>query len=88
MTPHPVVQLAFDGSSIDGPLFTDITDFARDTKWLNTPLSLWTNAGLGVFAVLMLAGWWKARPVPRQREKPPWLPGTWPGVASTMWCWA
>ncbi|MGW5664011.1 phosphatase PAP2 family protein [Streptomyces sp. NPDC003758] len=61
MTPHPVVQLAFDGSSIDGSLFTTVTDFARDTKWLNTPLSLWTNAGLGVFAVLMLAGWWKAR---------------------------
>lgn len=61
MTLHPVVQLAFDGSGIDGSLFTAITDFARDTKWLNTPLSLWTNAGLGVFAVLMLFGWWKAR---------------------------
>ncbi|MEV6742380.1 phosphatase PAP2 family protein [Streptomyces sp. NPDC051104] len=61
MTPHPAVQLAFDGSSIDGSLFTTVTDFAHDTKWLNTPLNLWTNAGLGVFAVLMLVGWWKAR---------------------------
>ncbi|MFE9450152.1 phosphatase PAP2 family protein [Streptomyces sp. NPDC006739] len=61
MTLHPVVQLAFDGSTIDGSLFTAITGFARDTKWLNTPLNLWTNAGLGVFAVLMVAGWWKAR---------------------------
>lgn len=58
---HPAVQLAFDGSGIDGSLFTAVTDLARDTKWLNTPLSLWTNAGLGVFAVLMLVGWWKAR---------------------------
>ncbi|WP_338784078.1 phosphatase PAP2 family protein [Streptomyces sp. DG1A-41] len=58
---HPAVQLAFDGSGIDGSLFTAVTDLARDTKWLNTPLSLWTNAGLGVFVVLMLVGWWKAR---------------------------
>ncbi|MEV5085292.1 phosphatase PAP2 family protein [Streptomyces sp. NPDC056159] len=60
MTVHPV-QLAFDGSGIDGSLFTTITDFARDTRWLNTPLEVWTNAGLGVFAVLMLVGWWNAR---------------------------
>ncbi|MFI7020987.1 hypothetical protein ACIBNA_44465, partial [Streptomyces sp. NPDC050164] len=58
---HPAVQLAFDGSRIDGSLFTAVTNSARDTKWLNTPLSLWTNAGLGVFAVLMLVGWWQAR---------------------------
>ncbi|OLZ66331.1 hypothetical protein AV521_27830 [Streptomyces sp. IMTB 2501] len=61
MTVHPAVQLAFDGSGIDGSLFTTVTDFAHDTKWLNTPLALWTNAGLGVFAVLMLVGWWNAR---------------------------
>jgi len=61
MTTSPTLQLAFDGSRIDGSLFTTVTDFARDTKWLNTPLELWTNAGLGVFAVLMLIGWWNAR---------------------------
>jgi undecaprenyl-diphosphatase len=61
MTLPPALQLAFNGSGIDGSLFTTVTDFARDTKWLNTPLSLWTNAGLGVFAVLMLVGWWRAR---------------------------
>lgn len=58
---HPAVQLAFDGSGIDGSLFTTVTDFARDTRWLNTPIDLWTNAGLGVFAALMLIGWWNAR---------------------------
>jgi undecaprenyl-diphosphatase len=56
-----MMQLAFDGSGIDGSLFTAVTAFARHTKWLNTPLDLWTNAGLGVFAVLMLWGWWNAR---------------------------
>ncbi|MET7289308.1 phosphatase PAP2 family protein [Streptomyces sp. NPDC005573] len=61
MSARPAVQLAFDGSRIDGPLFTAVTDFAHDTRWLNTPIALWTNAGLGVFAVLMLMGWWNAR---------------------------
>ncbi|KAF5991020.1 MULTISPECIES: phosphatase PAP2 family protein [Streptomyces] len=61
MTVQFAAQLAFDGSSVDGSLFTSVTDFARDTPWLNTPIELWTNAGLGVFAVLMLMGWWNAR---------------------------
>lgn len=61
MTVHSATQLAFDGSGIDGSLFTSVTDFAKATPWLNTPLELWTNAGLAVFAVLMLAGWWQAR---------------------------
>ncbi|MDH6144950.1 MULTISPECIES: phosphatase PAP2 family protein [Kitasatospora] len=58
---NSAVHLAFDGSGIDGSLFTAVTDFARSTRWLNTPIDLWTNAGLGVFAVLMLIGWWNAR---------------------------
>ncbi|MEZ0068893.1 membrane-associated phospholipid phosphatase [Streptacidiphilus sp. MAP12-20] len=53
--------LAFDGSGIDGGLFTTITGLARDTKWLNSPLHLWTNAGLVVFAVLMVIGFLRAR---------------------------
>ncbi len=61
MTAHSAVHLAFNGSGIDGSSFSTITDFARDTKWLNTPVELWTNAGLGVFAILMFAGWWQAR---------------------------
>jgi membrane-associated phospholipid phosphatase len=61
MTAHSLVPLAFDASGFDGSLFTAITDFARDTRWLNTPLELFTNAGLVVFAVLMLMGWWIAR---------------------------
>ncbi|MGW0211199.1 phosphatase PAP2 family protein [Streptomyces sp. NPDC003233] len=61
MTTHAAVQLAFDGSRIDGSLFTSVTDFARETPWLNTPMALLTNLGLGVFAVLMVMGWWRAR---------------------------
>ncbi|MCX3061145.1 phosphatase PAP2 family protein [Streptomyces beihaiensis] len=60
MLPHSA-PLAFDGSGIDGSLFTSVTDFARDTHWLNAPIALATNLGLGVFAVLMVIGWWKAR---------------------------
>lgn len=61
MTLHPALRLAYDGSGIDGSLFTTVTTFADDTRWLNAPLDWWTNAGLGVFAVLMMIGWWNAR---------------------------
>ncbi|WP_405878215.1 phosphatase PAP2 family protein [Streptomyces sp. NBC_01136] len=61
MTPHAVTVLAFNGSRIDGSLFTSVADFARDTPWLNAPMALTTNLGLGVFAVLMVIGWWRAR---------------------------
>ncbi|MEU2421045.1 phosphatase PAP2 family protein [Streptomyces sp. NPDC007851] len=61
MTAAATAQLAFDGSGIDGSWFTSVTDLARDTKWLNTPMEVWTNAGLGVFAILMVMGWWTAR---------------------------
>ncbi|WP_406142025.1 phosphatase PAP2 family protein [Streptomyces sp. NBC_01089] len=61
MTAVSPVPLAFNGSHIDGSLFTTVTDFARDTRWLNAPLESWTNIGLGVFAVLMVVGWWQAR---------------------------
>ncbi len=61
MTAVSPVMLAFNGSHIDGSLFTSVTDLARDTRWLNGPMEFYTNAGLGVFAVLMVIGWWRAR---------------------------
>ncbi|MEV7387655.1 MULTISPECIES: phosphatase PAP2 family protein [unclassified Streptomyces] len=61
MTAAATAQLAFDGSGIDGSLFSSVTDFARATQWLNTPMEVWTNFGLGVFAILMITGWWHAR---------------------------
>ncbi|MEU5312685.1 phosphatase PAP2 family protein [Streptomyces sp. NPDC021562] len=61
MTAAATAHLALDGSGIDGSWFTSVTDLARDTRWLNTPMEVWTNVGLGVFAVLMVMGWWRAR---------------------------
>ncbi|WP_405911644.1 phosphatase PAP2 family protein [Streptomyces sp. NBC_00963] len=61
MTAVSPMPLAFNGSHIDRSLFTTVTDFARDTRWLNAPLESWTNIGLGVFAILMIVGWWQAR---------------------------
>ncbi|MFF4650051.1 phosphatase PAP2 family protein [Streptomyces sp. NPDC001380] len=61
MTPAPSL-LAFDGSGIDGGLYTDVTDAAHRTPhWLDHAVLLWSDYGLAVFAVLMLAGWWAAR---------------------------
>lgn len=60
MPPAPM-PLAFDGSHIDGSLYTSVTDFARHTHWLNSAVEWWTNAGLGAFAVLVVAAWWRAR---------------------------
>ncbi len=61
MTATFPVSLAFDGSHIDGSLFTAVTGLARHTRWLNGPMEFYTNAGLGVFAVLVVLGWWRAR---------------------------
>ncbi|MER5528106.1 phosphatase PAP2 family protein [Streptomyces sp. NPDC002677] len=61
MTAAATAQPGFDGSGIDGSLFTSVTDLARATPWLNTPMEVWTNFGLGVFAILMITGWWTAR---------------------------
>jgi undecaprenyl-diphosphatase len=33
----------------------EVTEFAQHTRWLNTPILWFTDAGLIVFAVLMLA---------------------------------
>ncbi len=53
--------MASGGPGFDRPLFTTITDFADHTRWLNDTMLWWTDVGLGVFAVLMVIGWWSAR---------------------------
>ncbi len=53
--------MASGGPGFDRPLFTTITDFADHTRWLNDAMLWWTDAGLGIFAVLMVIGWWLAR---------------------------
>lgn len=54
--------LALDGSSVDGRAYTDVVDLARNAPaWLNDTVSAWSTYGLGLFAVLMVVGWWRAR---------------------------
>ncbi|PRH81050.1 hypothetical protein C6N75_00775 [Streptomyces solincola] len=43
-------------------LYRDITDFAHDTPgWVHLLAEVWTEAGLLLFGVLFLVGWWRAR---------------------------
>jgi membrane-associated phospholipid phosphatase len=53
--------MAFSGASVDGDWYTSVTGFARHTPWLHTPMTLFTDYGLSVFAVLFLLGWWLNR---------------------------
>ncbi|MGW0615602.1 phosphatase PAP2 family protein [Streptomyces sp. NPDC002788] len=56
--------LAFDGSSIDGSAYIDVVNLARRSpSWLDHAVSAWSTYGLGLFAVLMAVGWWRARRV-------------------------
>ncbi|MFF0066898.1 phosphatase PAP2 family protein [Streptomyces sp. NPDC005279] len=54
--------LAFNGASIDGSAYRDVADLAqRSPGWLDTAVTLWSAYGLALFALLMVAGWWRAR---------------------------
>ncbi|WP_405823868.1 phosphatase PAP2 family protein [Streptomyces sp. NBC_01390] len=56
------MNLALDGSSVDGPAYTDVVNLARHAPaWLDDTVSAWSTYGLAVFAVLMAVGWWRAR---------------------------
>ncbi|MES4886867.1 phosphatase PAP2 family protein [Streptomyces sp. NPDC096012] len=56
--------LAFDGSALDGPAYSDVVDLARRSPgWLDDAVSAWSTYGLALFAVLMVVGWWRARRV-------------------------
>lgn len=59
--PTTPTDLAFDGASVDGTWYTSVTDFARDTHWLNATMFDYTTYGIAVFGILALAGWWTAR---------------------------
>ncbi|KDN82703.1 phosphatase PAP2 family protein [Kitasatospora cheerisanensis] len=60
---HPPARLlAYDGSGIDGGLYTRITGWAGAAPhWFDQLVTAWSALGLGVFALLMLRGWWRAR---------------------------
>jgi undecaprenyl-diphosphatase len=54
--------LAYDGSGIDGGLYTRVTGWADAAPhWLDRAITVWSDLGLALFAVLMLYGWWRAR---------------------------
>ncbi|MEV7714960.1 phosphatase PAP2 family protein [Streptomyces sp. NPDC088270] len=54
--------LASTATSIDGGLYTWITELAqRSPAALDSVIRLWSDYGLVLFAVLMLASWWRSR---------------------------
>ncbi|MFD8790244.1 phosphatase PAP2 family protein [Streptomyces vinaceus] len=51
-----------NGSGVDGNAYIDITDLAHRTPgWLDDAIAAWSVYGLALFAVLMVAAWWRAR---------------------------
>ena len=46
---------------VDNTLYLDVNNFSRHTSWLHFPMANYAKYGLGIFAVLMLIGWWSAR---------------------------
>jgi membrane-associated phospholipid phosphatase len=52
---------ALDGLSFDGDWYTEVTEAARHTPWLNAPTEAWTTYGVLAFGVLLAAAWWGAR---------------------------
>lgn len=57
----PASLLALDGPGIDGSWYLDVTDFARETTWLNGIASAYSSLGVALFAVLIALAWWTAR---------------------------
>lgn len=55
------VQWAATQSHLDDTVFTDVTNFARDTHWLNTAMVDYSSYGMILFAALIVVGWWRAR---------------------------
>lgn len=46
---------------MDTSFYKDINHFATHTVWLHGFMKLYATDGVGIFAVLVLAGWWLAR---------------------------
>ncbi|MCT4354498.1 phosphatase PAP2 family protein [Streptomyces sp. Je 1-79] len=52
-------------NTLSDDLYRDVTDFAHATPhWFQQLAEVWTEAGLLLFGVLFLAGWWRARYAP------------------------
>lgn len=46
---------------MDTTLYQDINHFATHTDWLHGFMKLYASDGVGIFALLVLVGWWLAR---------------------------
>lgn len=56
------MPLASAATSIDGGLYTWVTELAqRSPALLDSAVRLWSDYGLALFAVLLLASWWRSR---------------------------
>ncbi|MEV7782827.1 phosphatase PAP2 family protein [Kitasatospora sp. NPDC088351] len=52
----------YDGSGIDGGLYTRVIGWADAAPhWLDELVKVWSALGLGLFAVFMVYAWWRAR---------------------------
>ncbi|MFI6962497.1 phosphatase PAP2 family protein [Streptomyces sp. NPDC050255] len=57
------MTLASTASSIDGGFYTWVTELAqRSPAVLDSVVRAWSDYGLALFALLMLASWWRSRP--------------------------
>ena len=52
---------SLSSTSSGGPAFRFLTGLARSESWLNPAVEVWTNAALGMFAVLAALAWWRSR---------------------------
>ncbi|WP_051764276.1 phosphatase PAP2 family protein [Streptomyces sp. NRRL F-5135] len=51
------------GRWFDDGVYTYVTDLAHHSPgWLDSAVSAWSTYGPGLFAVLLLVAWWRARP--------------------------
>ncbi|MFF2008480.1 phosphatase PAP2 family protein [Streptomyces sp. NPDC058195] len=56
------MRLASTAASVDGGLYTWVTELARHSPAaLDTAVRLWSEYGLALFALLMLLSWWRSR---------------------------
>ncbi|OIV37762.1 hypothetical protein BIV57_09325 [Mangrovactinospora gilvigrisea] len=61
------------GSGMDGGLYRTIAEWAdRQPDWLRSLISGYAEYGLAVFALLMVWGWWAARPAPGRAMARAW----------------